>query len=82
MKPPARIGERKMAKKPVWVGVPQAFTNQFEPDVSLDEVAERGATRPPHLPLDAAEKAEIKGLMRDAMARRPELPDLGPSRAA
>jgi 4-hydroxy-tetrahydrodipicolinate synthase len=49
-----------------------------------EEIAGRGSsvTRPPRLPLDAGEKAEVEGLMRDAMGKRPKLPEVGMSRAA
>jgi len=39
-------------------------------------------TRPPRLPLDKQETAEIEKLMRDAMAKRPKLPDVGLRAAA
>jgi dihydrodipicolinate synthase/N-acetylneuraminate lyase len=49
-----------------------------------EHIAGRGSlvTRPPRLPLDGEEKAEIEGLMRDAVAKRPKLPEVGLSRAA
>ena len=49
-----------------------------------EHIAGRGSavTRPPRLPLDGEEKAEIEALMRDAMAHRPKLPEVGLSRAA
>lgn len=34
-------------------------------------------TRPPRLPLDAAEKAELEAVMRQAEATRPRLPEVG-----
>ncbi|MDR3372946.1 MAG: dihydrodipicolinate synthase family protein [Ancalomicrobiaceae bacterium] len=42
-------------------------------------IAGRGdwRTRPPRLPLEGAELAEIERLMRDALARRPALPEVG-----
>lgn len=39
-------------------------------------------TRPPRLPLDAGETAEVEALMRRALATRPELPDVGLGKAA
>ncbi|MFI4997266.1 MAG: dihydrodipicolinate synthase family protein [Hyphomicrobiales bacterium] len=49
-----------------------------------EEIVGRGSsvTRPPRLPLDAGERAEVEGLMRDAMGKRPKLPEVGMSRAA
>jgi dihydrodipicolinate synthase/N-acetylneuraminate lyase len=49
-----------------------------------EEIAGRGSavTRPPRLPLDGEEKAEVERLMRDAMAKRPKLPEVGLSKAA
>jgi len=49
-----------------------------------EHIAGRGSpmTRPPRLPLDGDEKAEVERLMRDAMAKRPKLPEVGLSRAA
>ena len=49
-----------------------------------EHIAGRGSpvTRPPRLPLEAEEKAEVERLMRDAMAKRPKLPEVGLSRAA
>jgi 4-hydroxy-tetrahydrodipicolinate synthase len=49
-----------------------------------EHIAGRGSpvTRPPRLPLDGEEKAEVEALMRDAMAHRPKLPEVGLSRAA
>ena len=42
-------------------------------------LAGRGSerTRPPRLPLDAAEKAELEAVMRQAEANRPRLPEVG-----
>ena len=34
-------------------------------------------TRPPRLPLDPAETAEIEAIMGRALSRRPSLPDVG-----
>ncbi|MGJ3264426.1 MAG: dihydrodipicolinate synthase family protein [Salinarimonas sp.] len=39
-------------------------------------------TRPPRLPLTAAERAEVEGLMDAALAARPTLPDVGLGAAA
>jgi len=39
-------------------------------------------TRPPRLPLDPAEVAEIEAIMGRALARRPDLPDVGLPEAA
>jgi 1-pyrroline-4-hydroxy-2-carboxylate deaminase len=39
-------------------------------------------TRPPRLPLDKEETVEIEKLMREAMAKRPKLPDVGLKAAA
>lgn len=39
-------------------------------------------TRPPRLPLDHAEVAEIEAIMGKALSRRPELPDVGLPEAA
>ena len=39
-------------------------------------------TRPPRLALTAAEKAEVEGLMKTALANRPKLPDVGLKAAA
>ena len=49
-----------------------------------EKIAGRGSdrTRPPRLPLDHAEVAEIEALMGKAMSRRPELPDVGLPEAA
>jgi dihydrodipicolinate synthase/N-acetylneuraminate lyase len=49
-----------------------------------EHIAGRGSpvTRPPRLPLEGEEKAEVERLMRDAMAKRPKLPEVGLSRAA
>jgi 1-pyrroline-4-hydroxy-2-carboxylate deaminase len=49
-----------------------------------EKIAGRGSarTRPPRLPLDNAEVAEIEALMGKAMSRRPQLPDVGLPRAA
>jgi dihydrodipicolinate synthase/N-acetylneuraminate lyase len=44
-----------------------------------EKITGRGSerTRPPRLPLDHAEVAEIEALMGKALSRRPELPDVG-----
>lgn len=44
-----------------------------------EHLAGRGThlTRPPRLPLDAAERGAIEAIMRKAMATRPALPDVG-----
>ncbi len=44
-----------------------------------ERIAGRGTdiTRPPRLPLDAAETAEIEAIMKHALANRPNLPDVG-----
>ena len=49
-----------------------------------EKIAGRGSdlTRPPRLPLDHAEVAEIEALMGKALSRRPELPDVGLPEAA
>ena len=50
-----------------------------------EQLAGRGSvvTRPPRLPLEGAEKAEVEAIMAQAMATRPDLPDVGlKSRAA
>ncbi|MFI5014247.1 MAG: dihydrodipicolinate synthase family protein [Hyphomicrobiales bacterium] len=49
-----------------------------------EEIAGRGSpvTRPPRLPLEDEEKAEVERLMREATAKRPKLPEVGLSRAA
>jgi len=49
-----------------------------------EHIAGRGSpvTRPPRLPLEGEEKAEVERLMRHAMAKRPKLPEVGLSRAA
>jgi 4-hydroxy-tetrahydrodipicolinate synthase len=49
-----------------------------------EQIVGRGSsvTRPPRLPLDGEEKAEVEGLMREAMAKRPKLPEVGLSKAA
>ncbi|MBV8447405.1 MAG: dihydrodipicolinate synthase family protein [Hyphomicrobiales bacterium] len=49
-----------------------------------EHIAGRGSpmTRPPRLPLEGEEKAEVESLVRDAMAKRPKLPEVGLSRAA
>ena len=49
-----------------------------------EHIAGRGSpvTRPPRLPLEGEEKAEVERLMGDAMAKRPKLPEVGLSRAA
>jgi 1-pyrroline-4-hydroxy-2-carboxylate deaminase len=49
-----------------------------------EHIAGRGSpvTRPPRLALEGEEKAEVERLMRDAMAKRPKLPEVGLSRAA
>ncbi|MBV9588221.1 MAG: dihydrodipicolinate synthase family protein [Hyphomicrobiales bacterium] len=49
-----------------------------------EHIAGRGSpvTRPPRLPLEGEEKAEVERLMREAMAKRPKLPEVGLSRAA
>jgi 4-hydroxy-tetrahydrodipicolinate synthase len=39
-------------------------------------------TRPPRLPLDARETAEIEAMMRTALASRPPLADVGLKAAA
>jgi len=39
-------------------------------------------TRPPRLPLEGAEKAEIEAMMKHALATRPRLPDVGLRQAA
>ena len=39
-------------------------------------------TRPPRLPLDPRESAEIEAMMKDALAARPKLPDVGLKQAA
>jgi 1-pyrroline-4-hydroxy-2-carboxylate deaminase len=39
-------------------------------------------TRPPRLPLDGGEKAEVEKLMREAMSKRPKLPEVGLKAAA
>ena len=39
-------------------------------------------TRPPRLPLEGAEKAEVEAIMKKALATRPKLPDVGLKRAA
>jgi len=39
-------------------------------------------TRPPRLPLGAAEHAEVEALMKTALAQRPKLPDVGLKAAA
>jgi 4-hydroxy-tetrahydrodipicolinate synthase len=39
-------------------------------------------TRPPRLPLEGADKAEVEAIMREALANRPKLPDVGLKRAA
>ena len=39
-------------------------------------------TRPPRLPLDPSESAEIEAMMKDALAARPKLPDVGLKQAA
>jgi 1-pyrroline-4-hydroxy-2-carboxylate deaminase len=39
-------------------------------------------TRPPRLPLNARETAEIEAMMKDALAARPKLPDVGLKQAA
>jgi len=49
-----------------------------------EKIMGRGSerTRPPRLPLDHAEVAEIESLMGKAMSRRPNLPDVGLPEAA
>jgi len=49
-----------------------------------EHIAGRGSpvTRPPRLPLEGEEKAEVERLMREAMAKRLKLPEVGLSRAA
>jgi 4-hydroxy-tetrahydrodipicolinate synthase len=49
-----------------------------------EEIAGRGSslTRPPRLPLEGAEHAEIAEMMREALATRPRLPDVGLAIAA
>jgi len=49
-----------------------------------EHIAGRGSPvkRPPRLPLEGEEKAGVERLMRDAMAKRPKLPEVGLSRAA
>ena len=49
-----------------------------------EEIVGRGSpvTRPPRLPLDAEERAEVERLMREAMEKRPKLAEVGLSRAA
>jgi 4-hydroxy-tetrahydrodipicolinate synthase len=49
-----------------------------------EKIAGRGSerSRPPRLPLDHAEVAEIESLMGKAMSRRPDLPDVGLSKVA
>jgi 1-pyrroline-4-hydroxy-2-carboxylate deaminase len=49
-----------------------------------EAIAGRGSplTRPPRLPLTAAEHAEVAGLMEKALATRPSLPDVGLAAAA
>lgn len=44
-----------------------------------EAIAGRGSalTRPPRLPLEGAERAEVEALMADALATRPKLPDVG-----
>ncbi|MBV9740002.1 MAG: dihydrodipicolinate synthase family protein, partial [Hyphomicrobiales bacterium] len=44
-----------------------------------EHIAGRGSpvTRPPRLPLEGEEKAEVERLMREAMAKRPKLPEVG-----
>ncbi len=46
---------------------------------ACEAIAGRGSalTRPPRLPLDAAELAEIEAIMATALANRPSLPDVG-----
>jgi len=39
-------------------------------------------TRPPRLPLNAKETAEIEAMMKQALATRPKLPDVGLKQAA
>jgi dihydrodipicolinate synthase/N-acetylneuraminate lyase len=39
-------------------------------------------TRPPRLPLNVTEKAEIEAMMKHALATRPRLPDVGLRQAA
>ena len=39
-------------------------------------------TRPPRMPLNAKETAEIEGIMKHALATRPKLPDVGLKQAA
>lgn len=39
-------------------------------------------TRPPRLPLDAADRAEIEAIVKTALVNRPTLPEVGLSRAA
>jgi 4-hydroxy-tetrahydrodipicolinate synthase len=39
-------------------------------------------TRPPRLPLSPEERAEIEAMMKDALATRPQLPDVGLRQAA
>lgn len=49
-----------------------------------EHIAGRGThlTRPPRLPLDGAERAEVERIMQDAMAHRPVLPEVGLRAAA
>lgn len=49
-----------------------------------EKITGRGSerTRPPRLPLDHAEVAEIEAIMGKAMSRRPDLPDVGLPKAA
>jgi 4-hydroxy-tetrahydrodipicolinate synthase len=44
-----------------------------------EHLAGRGSpvTRPPRLPLEGDEKAEVEAIMAKALASRPELPDVG-----
>ena len=49
-----------------------------------EEIMKRGSsiTRPPRLALPEAEKAEVERIMKEALANRPVLPDVGLRRAA
>jgi len=49
-----------------------------------EEIVGRGSavTRPPRLPLEGEEKAEVEDMMREALAKRPKLPEVGLSKAA
>jgi 4-hydroxy-tetrahydrodipicolinate synthase len=49
-----------------------------------EQIMKRGSalTRPPRLPLLAPEREEIEAMMRDALAKRPKLPEVGLRTAA